>query len=469
MPLATNKENPLSAVNTVGYQRLNLGQRIAFHGALSGVNMVITGGGGVGKSYLIAFLEQHIPDIVLSATTGIASINILAQTIDSFMGFFAGDISNPFKMSKKIRDRLKVLKVLLIDEASMMRIDKLMAIDERLRSAKKNDKPFGGVQIILVGDFMQLPPVVSKRDEGYQEFINTFGKTKFAFEADVFVEAQFESYILYEYIRQNHGPTQQALRNIRMGNNLKESIPFLNDAAKGSLNDDTIHLVGSNNAAWEINKEKYDAIDAPQKIFTAKSDGEVETKIVPDKIYLKEGCRILLCANNAEADYYNGDVGSVIKLEKKSIIVELDRGGVVEVEPYEWKMKGYQKGKNKVNDDGSQNEEANDGSDGASSLEKVDIGTYTQLPVKLAWAITIHKSQGLTLDNVCLHFGGIFEQGQAYVALSRARDYNNVVFKEKLQFKHIKFSTEARQFTLDVSKAALARQKSDIERFDIAA
>jgi ATP-dependent DNA helicase PIF1 len=459
-----NKENILSVVNTEGYKRLSLGQKIAFHGAMAGDNMVITGGGGVGKSYLISFMEQHIPNLVLSATTGIAAINILAQTIDSFLGFFAGDISNPHKMSKKIRDRLKEVTRLLIDEGSMLRIDKIMAMDERLRTAKGVDKPFGGIQIILVGDFMQLPPVVSKREDGFREFKNTFGNKKFPFESDVYADAEFTPYVLHEYIRLEHGPTQQALRNVRMGNNLDNSISLLNSAAKGSMNDDTIHLVGTNNAAWEINEEKYNAINSRSKLYKAKSSGEVENNIVPANINLKEGCRVLLCANNSESGYYNGDVGTVVKLNARSVDVELDRGGVVEVEEFEWKINGYAP-TSKANEDGSESE-SEDGTE-ESGLEKVEIGSYTQIPIKMAWAITIHKSQGLTLDNICLYFGGIFEQGQAYVALSRARNYDNVIFKEKLMKKHIKFSSVARTFTIENSQAALKRIEKDIERFGI--
>ncbi|OUV22206.1 MAG: hypothetical protein CBC55_05275 [Gammaproteobacteria bacterium TMED95] len=453
-----DKANMLSVVNTDDYRLLKLGQKIAFHGALSGENQIITGGGGVGKSYLIEVMKRHIPNMVATATTGIASINILAQTVDSFMGFRGGDISNPERMSKKLRETLKALEILLIDEASMLRVDKIEAIDLRLRVAKQSDEAFGGVQIILVGDFMQLPPVVNKRDKSYAEYAKAYGNRRFLFESTIYEEANFVPYVLSDYIRQGNEEIRQVLRNIRMGNQIPQSINYLNSVAAGTVNDETIHLVSTNKKADAINRERYDAISNNERCYTATSTGEVDVKIVPDEVYLKVGARVMICVNNKASDYYNGDLGQVVKMGVDSVFVELDRGGIVEVEEHKWEFEG------KVGTDTPE-----DDSKGKKGLKKKKLGSYEQIPLKLAWAITVHKSQGLTLKNVCIHTEGLFELGQAYVALSRPKDYADVSFSGKLEVKTIKFSLLARRFVMDISCTALARKEKDMERFDIAA
>lgn len=469
-----NDSYKLSVVNTDDYNSLKLGQKIAFHGALSGENQLITGGGGVGKSFLINIMERHIKGIVITGTTGISAINILGQTIDSFMGFIAGDISTPERVSRKLRDKLKDLEVLLIDEASMMRIDKFEAIDIRLRVVKNSDEPFGGVQIILVGDFMQLPPVVNKREKKYEEYRNAYGNRRFLFESPLYEEAEFTPYVLIDYIRQGNDEIRQVLRNVRMGNLLEDAVNYLKSVAKGKVDDETIHLVATNKAADSINEERYDALPGLERVFRAKSSGEIEAKVVPERVVVKEGARVMICANNAENDYYNGDLGVVVKIEPTLVKVELDRGGIVEVTENEWETHGYEKKKETKKpfkeQDATQAKEQKAGKDDdKKKLKKVSIGSYKQMPLKLAWAITVHKSQGLTLDNVCIHFQGMFEQGQPYVALSRPQDYANVAFQGNLTARTIKFSTEARRFTMKNSKEALKRQRADIERFGIAA
>ncbi len=453
-----DKTDMLSVVNTDDYRSLNLMQKIAFHGALCGDNQVITGGGGVGKSFLIETMKRHIPNLVATATTGIASINILAQTIDSFMGFRGGDISNPKRMSKKIRETLKALEVLLIDEASMLRIDKFEAMDIRLRAAKGNDEVFGGVQIILVGDFMQLPPVVNKRDKSFKEYAKEYGYRRFLFESAIYEEANFVPYVLVEYIRQGNDEIRQVLRNIRVGNQLQKSVNYLKSVAAGTINDETIHLVSTNKRADAINSEQYNAINENERCYIATSTGDVDVKIVPEEIFLKVGARVMICVNNSEEDYYNGDLGEVVKITANYVSVELDRGGIVDVEEHKWEFEG------KVSTSAQQDDDKE-----KKGLKKKKIGSYKQIPLKLAWAITVHKSQGLTLGNVCIHTDGFFELGQAYVALSRPRDYADVSFSGELKAESIKFSVLARKFVLRISSEALARKEKDLERFDIAA
>ena len=227
-----------SVLTSPDFATLNEGQKITALAAMQGKNILISGGGGVGKSHLIRFIVQHLTDLILTASTGIAAINIMGQTLDSLMGFNQS-VKTPLdarKMDDATVERLALVTAILIDEVSMVRADKLDMLDQRLQAAKGNSLPFGGVQIILVGDFCQLPPVVSNKaaDKQYQRL---YQKRLFAFESDVYPRAGFTPYVLNEYVRQGHEETRRVLRNLRMGNKIQDGVDFINSAARGRVNE----------------------------------------------------------------------------------------------------------------------------------------------------------------------------------------------------------------------------------------
>jgi ATP-dependent exoDNAse (exonuclease V) alpha subunit len=303
----------LSVFDTDDFNSLLDEQKIAFAGAIAGDNMVITGGGGVGKSHLINILERHISNIVLTATTGIAAVNIGGQTLDSFMGFGGHfiNIEESRKVRKELREKLALMKVLLIDEASMLRIDKLECVNARLQVAKKNTLPFGGIQIILVGDFCQLKPILGSNRTEQDIFRQSYDRKLYAFESHLWHEADIMPYLLSEYVRQGDEQQRQVLRNIRMGRKIKESVSIINKLALGNVSDNALRLATTNKHADLLNEEAFIKLSGHKKIYHSKIEKEATARPVAETLVLKEGARVMLCANNAEQDFYNGDVGII--------------------------------------------------------------------------------------------------------------------------------------------------------------
>lgn len=431
-------------------------QKIAFLAGMEGKNILITGGGGVGKSHLIKIMEKHIKDIVLTATTGIAAINIGGQTLDRFMGFGSHSMTptQAMKMRDDVRERLSLVKVILIDEASMLRIDKFECLNARLQSAKKNSLPFGGVQIILVGDFCQLKPIVGSKSDEVETFRQYYDNSLYCFESFSYDEAQVTPYVLTEYVRQGDEKQRQALRNIRMGANIQKSVDLINYMAKGEVSKDALYLVTTNKHADNINEKRYNEIKTKKKTFYGSKKKDFTAFPVPEAINLKIGCRVMIAANNADEDYYNGDIGTIESFGQNLVKVKLDRGITVEVVPFKWEQYSY-----KVKEE---------------SLEKSSVGEFEQIPLKLAYAVTIHKSQGLTLDEAIVDFSGggvarsgTFTEGQAYVALSRVRSFENLLLVKPLTVSDIKTERRACAFTKDVSMSALARRADDLKHFQL--
>lgn len=427
-------------------------------------NLFITGKAGTGKStFLNYFRENTTKDIAVIAPTGVAAVNVKGQTIHSFFNFKPDITLYKVKEIKPKNPNLyKKLDCIVIDEISMVRADILDCIDSFLRIHGPNKKkPFGGIQMIFIGDLYQLPPVVTSREKG---IFKELYKTPYFFSSNVFQKCEFEFIELEKVYRQSDPEFIEILNSIRNNTVTDEIIEKLNKKVNPDFNPSEdefyIYLTTTNKMAEEVNFDKLSRIKNKEFKYYGFVDGEFSEQDLPtsQELIVKVDAQVMLLNNDTKGRWINGDIGKIVEINTKKtepdvILVELPNGEIVEVTPFTWEMYEFYYDKNRK-----------------KILTDV-VGQFTQYPLKLAWAITIHKSQGLTFDKVLLDIGrGTFSHGQLYVALSRCRSLEGLVLKKPVYQKNvlldrriIKFLTEF-QYKNSEKKLPLQEKISMIER-----
>ena len=382
----------------------------------TGQNLFITGKAGTGKTTLLKQItSEHLGECVVVAPTGVAAINAEGVTIHNLFSLEIG-VQNPeepfgWKLPAAKKAILRKIKILIIDEISMVRCDLMDAIDRRLRSVKKSSIAFGGVQVLMFGDMMQLPPVVTN-DEGnvLSEFYDDF----YFFNARVFENTKFHTVELTEIFRQTDKDFIELLSDVRNGKLSDKSMEMVTKMTKTKQPDKAIHLCALRNVAESYNVAR---LGDPTHIIKAVLTGDFNPKnaICDLELRLKEGARVMITMNDTEHnDYHNGTLGYVRDIKQEYVKVETDEGKIVFLGPQ--KIECYKYDLTSEVDNGEIK----------TVINKFTTGTCTQFPLTLAYAVTIHKSQGLTFDNVVLHIKEIFQTGQLYTALSRCRKAEGV-------------------------------------------
>ncbi|WP_210499016.1 ATP-dependent DNA helicase [Vibrio crassostreae] len=420
-------------------------QKLVFSAVLSGANIFLTSGGGCGKSYLIDVMARFLPNIVLLAPTGVSALNIKGATLHSFFslpfGFHSDD--EHIELSKDDIGRLTSAETILIDEVSMARCDTLDRIDRMLRLANSTNKPFGGKQIILVGDFCQLPPVVVNRSEEATFLRKAYRSSYYAFNSKAWAKADFKSFVLTEVKRQSDAESIKHLRNLRMGLKIEEAIQFINQNAGNTPLNTDIRLYPTNKMVEEYNRQRYAELGGREFVYTGVKKGKFpeSSMPVPEEIALKVGCRVMFVTNDPEQGVVNGDMATVEKLTRRKVTVKLDRSEeYLEIGKYSWEAYEYDE-----------------------NAQKSHSGTYQQYPIKLAFAISQHKSQGQSLERSVVSFKPrTFAAGQAYVALSRITDLKGLSLEHPITRRDILFSKEAASFTIAISKDAISNRKQGL-------
>jgi ATP-dependent DNA helicase PIF1 len=420
-------------------------------------NLFITGRAGTGKSTLLhLFKNTTRKKCVVLAPTGVAALNVGGQTIHSFFGFPAKFIG-PEDIKKRRDTRLyRQMEVLIIDEISMVRADMIDNIDRFLRINRDNFTPFGGVQVIFFGDLFQLPPVVSTPEE--VQLFQTYYESPFFFSAKIFQEPvqkrrksvsedfdsldteafALEGLELNKVYRQEARHFIRLLDSVRMNDIDYDDLDDLNERHKPNFNekDYFITLSPRNAVVDEINNRELRSLTLEEFTYIAEISGGYEMKQFPTEtaLRLKMGAQVMFVKNDVKREYVNGTIGKIVTLEPHRIVVQTeDKDGSlrnIEVEKQTWEILKY-----KVNEGDN------------TKIDSESIGSFKQYPLRLAWAITIHKSQGKTFDKVIIDLtGGAFEHGQTYVALSRCRTLQGIVLKQKIRPQDIRVDERIIEF-----------------------
>ncbi|WP_420571177.1 HRDC domain-containing protein [Kordia sp.] len=407
-------------------------------------NLFLTGKAGTGKTtFLHKIKESSFKRMVVVAPTGVAAINAKGVTIHSFFQLpFEPFIPNAVerktttqrKFSKTKIDIIRSLDLVVIDEISMVRADVLDGIDAVLRRYKDRTKPFGGVQLLLIGDLQQLSPVVRPNE---WQLLKNYYQTAYFFSSIAYQKAAILAIELKYIYRQQNQEFIAILNEIRNNKLSTAAAESLNKQYQPNFNpkkeDGYITLTTHNNRADAINQEQLDSLDTHERTYVAQVSGDFNEKTYPnsENLVLKEGAQVMFIKNDSsiEKRYYNGKIGTVIHLDKETITVKCSEDDIIEATYETWENIKYTLNKE------------------TKEISNTIEGTYTQIPLRLAWAITIHKSQGLTFDKAIIDAEASFAHGQTYVALSRCKTLEGIVLKTPIKAASIISDTTVDTFT----------------------
>ncbi len=400
-------------------------------------NIFLTGKAGTGKTtFLNDFVKKTRKKHIVVAPTGIAAINAGGVTIHSMFGFplrtfiptldridgnLAMNIPDLMQHFKYRKDKLKLLReveIIIIDEVSVLRADVMDMMDFSLRHIRRNPLKFGGVQMLFIGDLYQLPPVV--RDES-EYIMKQFYASPFFFDAFALKETNLLTIELTQVFRQKDEEFLEILNEIRDGNLSSKHFEVLNsrfDPQFEAKEEAYVYLCSHNRMADEINSQKLNELKGKSFFYNASIIGDFKETQFPndDKLELKVGAQIMFIRNDAsqEKKYFNGKLAEVVDLDEEEIWVRIDG----DTEDYKLKKEIWEQKKYSL--------------DPEKNIQEEVLGSFEQYPIRLAWAVTIHKSQGLTFDRLIVDAGKSFASGQVYVALSRCRTLEGIVLKSKI-------------------------------------
>ena len=413
-------------------------------------NIFLTGKAGTGKTtFLHQIGKDGLKRMVIVAPTGVAAINAGGMTIHSFFQLPFGpqipgvtDSQNRYSKLRAAKiDLIKSLDLLVIDEISMVRADLLDGIDRVLRTYRDRSKAFGGVQLLMIGDLHQLPPIVKNEE---WELLRPHYTTPYFFGSQALQETGLVTIQLKQIFRQSDESFIALLNKVR-ANEMDDSVlQKLNSRFRANLpgeDEEYITLTAMNAPAHNINIKQLSAIPGKSHFFKAKIDGDFPAHAYPteEKLELKVGAQVMFVKNDPSFEklFYNGKIGRIVAIQKEVISVKCkDEEHPISVSALEWTNVKYELNKE------------------TKEVSENIVGTFTQHPLKLAWAITIHKSQGLTFERVVIDAANAFAHGQTYVALSRCKSFEGIVLRTKLAFASVKTDAVVQGYTENAEKNA---------------
>ena len=385
------------------------------------MSLFLTGKAGTGKTTFLREVVRYTKKkCIVLAPTGIAAVNAGAMTIHSFFQFGLGPFvqgviepKSDFRINKSKLELIRHLQLLIIDEVSMVRADLMDHIDVELRRIRRNSKPFGGVQLLMIGDLQQLPPIAHG---GEDELLRQYYKTLYFFSSAALKSMKYSCIELKNVYRQTDRHFIDILNHARNCTLTSQDISDLNaryiPGFSPKPEDGYIRLMTHNRQVDYVNETEMEELDSKPYTFVAAVTGTFPEESYPtaDSLTLKKGAQVMFIKNDPERRFINGTLGEVKSIDKNSIAVRLaESGAIIDVEPMEWQNIRYQF-----------DEESKE-------ISSKQIGRFKQYPLKAAWAITVHKSQGLTFDKAIIDVHAAFSPGQAYVALSRCRTLDGLV------------------------------------------